>query len=249
MHLRGYDKAYELFRLQGGNQMMTNEFARRLGPRVKLDCQIQHVRHDASGVTVGYTESGEQKSESADFFVSCVRPAALANITFTPDLSAEKRFLIDNIAFVKSTRIVFQARSPFWLDDNLPNINLTYNHPALTTIWQVAEEIKTHRVCLMAKAPAGTNPLRTLEAFKEFYPGKKSNITIEQHLVMDWSKGPYGCERLPFSGLGELSKYWPHVMTPQGRIHFAGGHTDNRSWGMEAATNSANRVANEIDRT
>jgi monoamine oxidase len=36
-------------------------------------------------------------------------------------------------------------------------------------------------------------------------------------------------------------------MTPFGRIHFAGGHTDNRSWGMEAATNSANRVAKEID--
>ena len=115
---------------------------------------------------------------------------------------------------------------------------------------QVAEEIETHRVCLMAKAPAGTNPLRTLEAFKEFYPGKKSNITIEQNLVMDWSKGPYasGCERFGFSELGALSKYWPHIMTPQGRIHFAGGHTDNRTWGMEAATNSANRVAIEIDK-
>lgn len=37
-------------------------------------------------------------------------------------------------------------------------------------------------------------------------------------------------------------------MTPHGRIHFGGGHTDHRSWGMEAATNSANRVALEIDR-
>lgn len=249
MNKRGYDKTYELFRLKGGNQVMTNEFARRLGKRVKLDCQVSGVKHDRGGVTVSYTESGEQKSESADFFVSCLRPAALQNIAFTPELPAEKRFTFDNIGFVKTTRIIFQAKSAFWLEDNLPNINLTYNQPALTTIWQVAEEIDTHRVCLMAKAPAGTNPLRTLEAFREFYPGKRSNITIEQTLAMDWSKGPYasGCERFGFSGLGELSKYWPHVMTPHGRIYFAGGHTDNRSWGMEAATNSANRVAREIE--
>ena len=249
MHKRGYDKQYDLFRLKGGNQVMTNEFARRLGSRVKLDCQISEIKHSNSGVTINYTESGEQKTMSADFFASCLRTTALKNISFTPELPSEKRFVIDNVAFVKSTRIVFQAKSAFWLEDNLPNINLTYNHPALATIWQVAEEIDTHRVCLMAKAPAGTNPLRTLEAFKEFYPGKKSNITIEQNLVMDWSKGPYasGCERFGFSELGALSQYWPHIMTPHGRIHFAGGHTDNRSWGMEAATNSANRVALEID--
>jgi monoamine oxidase len=251
MSKRGYDKSYELFRLKGGNQVMTDEFARRLGQRVKLDCQISSISHDTSGVTVTYTESGEQKSASADFFVSCLRTTALRNISFTPELPAEKRFVFDNVAFVKSTRIVFQAKSAFWLEDNLPNINLTYNHPALTTVWQVAEEIDTHRVCLMAKAPGGTNPQRTLEAFKEFYPGKKSNITIEQNLVMDWSKESFasGCERFGFSELGELSKYWPHVMTPHGRIHFAGGHTDNRSWGMEAATNSANRVALEIDKS
>src|SRR5688572_19842839 len=249
MSKRGYDKSYELFRLKGGNQVMTDEFARRLGQRVKLDCQISSISHDTSGVTVTYTESGEQKSASADFFVSCLRTTALRNISFTPELPAEKRFVFDNVAFVKSTRIVFQARSAFWLDDKLSNINLTYNHPALTTVWQVADEVDTNRVCLMAKAPGGTNPLRTLEAFKEFYPGKKSNITIEQNLVMDWSKGPYssGCERFGFSALGALSQYWPHIMTPHGRIHFAGGHTDNRSWGMEAATNSANRVALEID--
>ena len=36
-------------------------------------------------------------------------------------------------------------------------------------------------------------------------------------------------------------------MTPVGRIHFAGSYADNLNWGMEAATRSANRVANEID--
>ena len=39
-----------------------------------------------------------------------------------------------------------------------------------------------------------------------------------------------------------------HLMKPEGRIHFAGAYADNLNWGTEAATRSANRVANEIDK-
>lgn len=249
MHKRGYDKHYDLFRLKGGNEVMTKEFGRRLGSRVLLGCRITEIRHGESGVSVTYTDLGEEKSMDADFFACCLRPDALRNIPVTPALPPEKQFVVDNVAFIKTTRIVFQARSEFWLTDNLKSINLTFDHPALRTIWRVADEVDTQRVSLMAKAPGGTNPLRTLSAFKELYPGKKSNINIETTLVKDWSTGEYasGCERFGFSDLGSMSKYWPHLMTPVGRIHFAGGHTDNRSWGMEAATNSANRVAREID--
>ena len=43
--------------------------------------------------------------------------------------------------------------------------------------------------------------------------------------------------------MGQLHKFWPHVTTPHGRIHFAGAYADNLNRGMEAA----NRVAKEIE--
>lgn len=248
MHKRGYDNQFKLFRLKGGNQMLTNELGRRLGSRVKLDCQILEIENGETEVKVKYREFGEVKEISADFLACCLRTTALKKIPITPKLPAQKQFILENLAYDQTTRIVFQARSKFWVKDNL-SINLTFNHPALTHIWQVAGEVDTDRVSLMAKAPGGTNPLRTLDAFRELYPGKKSNIDIEQTLVKDWSTDTFvhGCERHGFSGLGVLSKYWPHIMTAHGRIHFGGAHTDNRSWGMEAATNAAFRVAMEID--
>ncbi len=48
--------------------------------------------------------------------------------------------------------------------------------------------------------------------------------------------------------LGTLKKFWPHIMQPVGRIHFAGSFADNLPWGMDAASRSANRVAETIDR-
>ncbi|TFG76289.1 MAG: flavin-containing amine oxidase, partial [Flavobacteriales bacterium] len=56
------------------------------------------------------------------------------------------------------------------------------------------------------------------------------------------------CEREPFP-MGELSKFWPQLMAPEGRIHFAGAYADNLNWGTEAATRSANRVAKAIDQS
>ncbi len=249
MNKRGYDKKLKLFRLEGGNQVLTDALGRRLGSRVKLDCKILEIENSETGVKVKYKEFGETKEMSADFMACCLRTTALKKILVTPTLPPQKQFVFDNLAYDQKTRIVFQARSKFWLEDNI-SINLTFNHPALLKIWQVADEVATDRVSLMAVAPGGTNPLRTLEAFKELYPGKKSNINIEQALVKDWSSDQFvhGCERHGFSGLGELSKYWPHIMTVHGRIHFGGAHTDNRSWGMEAATNSAIRVALEIEK-
>jgi monoamine oxidase len=110
----------------------------------------------------------------------------------------------------------------------------------------VADEVDTHRVALMGTGPGGVSAQRAVAAFRQVYPGKRD--TIEQALVKDWPKEQFAntCERLNFR-MGQLQKMWPHVMTPHGRIHFAGAYADNLNWGMEAATRSANRVAKEIE--
>ena len=86
---------------------------------------------------------------------------------------------------------------------------------------------------------------RALAAFRKVYPGKD---TIELAIGRDWTKQEYAstCERLAFP-IGELKKFWPVIINPEGRIHFSGAYADNLNWGTEAATRSGNRVAKEID--
>jgi monoamine oxidase len=249
LHRRGIPSYHpeHLYRLQGGNQKMTDAFASRLGARVQLDCRILEVQHGQTGVTVTYEEFGETRTMAADFFANCLPVPATRTILFSPDLPPEKRFVLDNVTYDSYPRIAFQTRTRFWEDDGM-SINLAFNHRDLRTVWQVADEVETHRSVLMATGPGGITPARAVAAFKELYPGRKSGITIEQTLVKDWTQDRFApsCERQAFP-LGTLARFWPHVMTPVGRIHFAGSYADNNNWGMEAATNSANRVAREID--
>lgn len=237
----------EVYRLKGGNQMLPNAFAKKLGQRVSLNSPITAIKNSDAGVTITYKYHNEEKQLSADYFVNCIPLPAFRNIPVQPAISQEKQYVLDNLTYDSYSRFVFQASSKFWLDDGLPNINLFLGHPDLGDVWHSADEVDTHRVIVLGTGPGGVSPQRALAAFREVYPGKKD--TIELAIGRDWTKEAFSstCERLPFP-IGQLKKFWPNVMRQEGRIHFAGAYADNLNWGTEAATRSANRVANEIDK-
>jgi len=237
----------EVFRLKGGNQMLPNAFAKRLGSKVWLNCPITAITNREKGVTVTYKRLKEVKEIKGDYFVNCIPLPTLKNIPIQPALSEKKQYINENISYDSYQRFVFQASSKFWEDDGFKDINMNLGHSDLWEVWQSAEEIETHRVIVLGTGPGGVSPKRALAAFREAYPGK--NDSIELAVGRDWTKQKYSsnCERTAFP-IGELNKFWPYIIESEGRIHFAGAYADNLNWGTEAATRSANRVAETIDR-
>ncbi len=248
LYLRGVPEVPpELFRLKGGNQTLPNTFAKKLGARVWLNCPITAIKQGDTGVTISYKQHNEPKEMAADYFVNCISLTMFKNIPVEPVLPAEKQYACNNVTYDSYQRFVFQASSKFWLEDGL-SINMDLDHAELWATWQSAEETDTHRVIILGTGPGGVSPQRALAAFREVYPGKTKD-TIEQAISKDWTKDSFApsCERLPFP-IGELHKFWPHIIEPVGRIYFAGAYADNLNWGTEAATRSANRVADAIDK-
>ncbi|WP_239985759.1 MULTISPECIES: flavin monoamine oxidase family protein [Arenibacter] len=237
----------EVFRLKGGNQMLPNAFAKKLGSRVWLNCPISAITNGETGVTVTYERQKEVKEITGDYFVNCIPLPTLKNIPIQPALTDKKQYINENITYDSYQRFVFQASSKFWEDDGFKDINMSLDHPDLWEVWQSAEEVDTHRVIVLGTGPGGVSPQRALAAFREVYPGKGDSIELA--VGRDWTKQKYSpnCERTAFP-IGALSKFWPHIIEPEGRIHFAGAYADNLNWGTEAATRSANRVAETIDK-
>jgi Flavin containing amine oxidoreductase len=136
-----------------------------------------------------------------------------------------------------SCRPVFFLRVPNWTPPDL----------RLNELWATAEEVQTPRGILLGGAQPGVQPADSLAAFHRLCPGKSADI--EQVISHDWSKDAYAgmCERIAYKA-GERARYWPEVTRPVGRIHFAGAYAAAMSWGQEAALESGNRAAMEIDR-
>jgi monoamine oxidase len=244
--LRGTDlESKKLFRLKGGNQLMTDAFAGRLGGRVRLGCPVTAIKHDASGVTVSFREFGESRKLDADYLVSCVSAVVLRQIPIAPAWPERKRFVIEEMPYYTRTRVVFQSRTRFWKTDGI-SPNWAPPDPRLNELWSMAEEVNTTRGILVGGAQAGVTGPASLAAFQKLYPGKSADI--EQVVVHDWSKDPWAgmCERTAYKP-GQLGRFWPEASRPCGRIHFAGAYAAQMSWGQEAALESANRAAREID--
>ncbi len=237
----------QIFRLKGGNEQLPIAFARRLGSRVKLAHRINSIRQSDDGVEVNYREYGYDgdKTLNADFFVNCISLTVFRNIPVTPSLSPNKQHVVNNLTYTSHPFYVFEASSKFWLADGLRSINMEFDHPDIYSIWEVPSEVETSRVILKANGPGGLSPEHVLAAFRQVYPGKRD--TIVQALTRDWTQDTLAptCEMEPFP-IGEMHKFWPEILKPEGRIYFAGTYADLLSRGMESCIRSAQRVAHEI---
>nr|WKN36270.1 FAD-dependent oxidoreductase [Tunicatimonas sp. TK19036] len=237
----------DTYRLKGGNQQLPTAFAKKLGSRIWLNHPIQSIRHGETGVTVTYKAYGydEELEMSADYLVNGITLPVFRNIPVTPALSPEKQYVVDNLTYSSHPFYVFEASTKFWLDDGFESINMSFENPNIFFIWEEPTGVDTDRVLLKAYGPGGLSPQRVLASFREVYPGKKD--TIYQALTYDWTKDKHApaCEMRPFP-IGEMHKFWPQIIQPDGRIYFTGTYADNLSRGMESCIRSAQRVAQEI---
>lgn len=250
MEMRGIPLSEgDTYHLKGGNEQLPIAFAKRLGNRLKLSHPITAISHTKTGVTVKYKSYGAvtEKEMQADVLVNCITLPIFKSIPITPPLSPEKQYVVNRMTYSSHPFYVFEASSRFWLDDGFKSINMEFEHPDISSIWEETNEQNSDRVILKAYGPGGLSPQRVLAAFRQVYPGKHD--TIEQALTKDWTRDRFApaCEMEPFP-IGQMHKFWPQLMMPEGRIYFAGTYADNLSRGMESCIRSAQRVAAEIDK-
>ncbi|HWB52881.1 MAG TPA: FAD-dependent oxidoreductase [Tepidisphaeraceae bacterium] len=233
-----------LFRIRGGNQRLTDAFASVLRERLRLGCPVTAIEHSANGVRISYRDGSHPKVEEADHLVTAMSLAMLRQIPVKPQWSPAKRYVVENMPHSSHCRIIFQTRTRFWKTDGVsPNMYLS--EPSLNSVWPMADEVQTPRGILIGTAGVAT-PEKAVAAYRRQYPGKSEDI--EESFVVNWTTDPWSAVCLPAPlPPGVLSKYWPEMIEPVGRVHFAGVYADNYPFGMEAAVRSAQRATHEIE--
>jgi monoamine oxidase len=235
----------QVFRLVGGNSLLPETFAKHLGDKVKLNSPLRSIRHSDKGISAEYGEIGSTKNIEAEYLVCCMSAVMLRQIPVTPAFDQRKQWAIASMPYYSATRPIFLSRTKFWHEKGT-SINVEFGQPSLQHVWSMADEVATQQGVITGTAQPGVTAEKSLETFRTCYPVK--NDTIEKAMIVDWSRDPWclACETTAYRP-GELTKFWPAIMEPYGRIHFAGAYCDNLNWGQEAATRSANRVAKAID--
>lgn len=233
----------KLYRIKGGNATLPETLARRLGDRIRTGSPVSALRHDAKGVVVTCRTDGRETTVGGDYLVCCMNALMLRKISVTPAWPEAKQYAINNIPYTVETRLIFQSATKFWKRDGYTG-NMDFG-PPVGNVWPMAEEVPTQRGLLIGTSPASMTTGIALATFRRYYPGKSADI--ERSMALDWSHDSWAmaCEARTYQP-GELRRIWPAVIQPVGRVWFAGAYCDNNSWGMEAASRSAFRVARAI---
>jgi monoamine oxidase len=234
----------ELFRIKGGNQGIPDAFAQRLGDRIRKSCAVTAIRRGETGVTVTYREQGTEKTMEGEFLVCAMNAVILRQMPVSPAWPEPKHYAIMNIPYTVQTRPILQSRTKFWKRDGYSG-NFQFGQTVLGPLWAMGGDVPTERGLMIGTTQVSHTAEASVSAFRKLYPGKSEDI--DYATVVDWSRDPWAmaCEARTYRP-GELRKIWPAVIEPVGRVHFIGAYCDNQSWGMEAATRSANRVARAI---
>ena len=237
----------DLYHIKGGNQLLPDAFAARLGDRVRRNCAVTAIQRGDSSVTVQFEDRGTKRELTADHLVLCMSPMMVLGLAVTPAWPEAKAYSLSHTRMGMQSRVLLQTKTAFWNGD-IPSINLLTGDPRMGSVCETATEVPGGRRLLFGAGQPVQTPEETVAAFRGFYPGKAED-TIEQCIVHQWWKEEptcVGCERLLFP-LGELKRCWPNLIESVGRIHFAGAAYDNMWRGMEAATRSAHRVVTKIN--
>lgn len=238
-----------IFRVRGGNDLLPQAFAERLGGRVVYDAAVVAVEQDERGVRVRFARGGARQTVAADYFVCTIPFPVLRRVEFVPPLAEDKRRVVETMQYTSASRVLVQLKSRVWGEPRLSGFGVT-DDP--TEIWQPTHtQAGAHGILttyprgpLSEKLTAMPEEARlssTVELLERVFPGARAGYAAGLSKCWqedEWALGAWGHPD---------EKLLPVITRPEGRVHFAGEHASRLASWMQGALESGLRAAREIN--
>ena len=244
----------ERFRIRGGNDLLPKALAARLAERIHYGAEAVRIERDERGVRVFARRAAEVERHEADFLVCALPFSVLRRVEVSPPFSEGKRRAVRELPYFSAARVSLQTRRRFWEDEGLSGsagtdlaigevFDMTSNQQGPRGILQAyAGGREARRIQSMNEA----DRLRFVrEGMEKVFPGTAKNF--EGGASKCWDEDPHARGASSWYRPGQMTELWPHVATPEGRVHFAGDHTSAWIRWTNGAFQSGQRAAKEIN--
>ncbi len=235
-----------------GLDQLTNAMAAELGARVHLATPATGFVQTPDAVQVSYQRDGGAGCVEARYVVVAVPCTVLRSLPCTPSWHPLRLRAIHWLRYSHVMKVHLQFRRRFWLDRGVRGVMTDL---PLQSAWDSTSVQPSERGILtvykagrqaaaLAALPAEERLARCLEQLEQVYPGCSADF--ERGTAVDWDADPASRGAYSYFGPGELTAYAPWLARPEGRIHFAGEHTDPWQATMNGALASGVRAAREV---
>jgi monoamine oxidase len=237
-----------------GNDTLPKAMAAKLGKRIHYNASVKRVEQTKENVRVTVVENAAKHVVEAERLVFTLPFSVLRDVEITPALSKVKAEAVNTLRYQSVTRVFLQMKRRYWIA-----AGETGDASTDISLMQVLEE-PPH---VIGPAPPTADSPGILEAYTQgpgalsmknyspeervrislndmelVHPGAHENFVSAAHQVWDNAYSLY----LP----GQFSVWYPELIKPEGRLHFAGEHVSTLPGTMEGALESGVRAAKDI---
>ncbi len=234
--------------IEGGVQRLPEAMASALGDRVRLNQKVSSIEMQSTSATVRCADGAKY---NARFVISAIPFSVLRGVRIDGSSNPIAKSAIEEMPYANTSRLYVNIDEPFWEQDGLPASFATDGPMGMFwTIDNHGADVPNRGMFVLVgesgqAITARSNPDEfLLEELYRLRPAAKGRI--RKVAYKDWGADPLqkGCG---FSlAPGQVNEFARDMLKPWDVLHFAGEHTRRMDYGMEAAMESSERVANEI---
>ena len=237
--------------VRGGNERLPQAMAATLKGDILLDKEVVAIDSLKDIAEVHCADGSVYRASR----VICSLPfSVLRNVKMTPAFSGSQARAVATLPYQPLSMVFLTASEPFWDTDGL-GVGMWTDGIVGTVIPQrFGANIETVTgLTLQARGQLAlkwdnipsdqllAGIVSTMEALR---PAAKGKLTA--HRYFSWGKEYFNAGDWAYFAPGQISDFVPTMAAPLGRIHFCGEHTATGARGLEAALESAERVAVEV---
>ncbi|MBI4566233.1 MAG: FAD-dependent oxidoreductase [Planctomycetes bacterium] len=255
-----------LYEIEGGMDRLTAAFADRLREKPRTGCPVVGIAQsgDREGVRVTVVRGDRRETEDGDFAICTVPFPVLSRVRFDPPISREKARAVQELRYEGATKVLTQCRRRFWEEQGIygggtitdlptgstlyPSDNAQARDPAVSRgpgvmVSSFCFGSASHRLGLLSPEERAEV---VLSSVSEIHPELREREMALKTVGWTWETHPWTGGA--FSGFrpGQQSRLHPHVIAPEGRVHFAGEHTSLDHGWMQGALESAQRAVRQV---
>jgi monoamine oxidase len=243
---------HQNFRVIGGNDLIPCALAEAL-PNVHLNSPVTSIRLLPDEVAVTFRHGESHLTIHSAFAILAVPLTTARLIDFRSSLPSAYQRMVNEVSYGAVTKVLIQYRNRFWKERSWNGRLATDSRIGMT--WHATSHVESDDGVLTAYT--GGEPAAKLSALSDeeriqlavteiekLFPG--SSDLIEHTATVAWPNEEFTRGSYMALSPGQVTVHWEALMTPTGRLFFAGEHATAIQGYMEGAVESGQRAARMI---
>lgn len=240
-------------KIVGGNDLLPQKMAENLSDHIQYGTKVLDVRQGEDDVSVTLERAGVTNTLTADRVICTFPLPVVKKMNFVKTLSKEKQKAINELTYWDLSRTAVQVSDRYWKKEGFNGFAAT-DQPM--EIWDPIYESDSTRGLIAAYVKHDDSQLlddwsdqKRLEFssnhINKVFPGLTNYSEGGQ--TKCWKEDPWALGAHAIGTRNQMTGLLPHLMTPEGRVHFAGEHASAYHGWIQGAIESGNRAAKEIN--